>query len=327
MSSSTAQSPLQPPLSSPLSALSPPSASETIPSPQPSPQVPDSTEIDSIPPPQPPLPLVDPIFQSQSFSTTSYGPSIQIAGKYVNIFGLYTFIVSVASAIPYYVGLKAVKAWLETKPEEERESYKDYDNVGKLWSKGWLASTFSYPTVINPHLLNTVSGGCLIVANHASWLDIPALCTVLDRPFKFIAKGELTAVPLIGLQLEGGNHVLITRDDRRSQLRTFKEATGYLRSGTPIMAFPEGGRTDDGRLGEFKNGVFSMAVKTGVPIIPVSICNANAVMPKDAMFPVMRGEGKLRIVIHDKVEVEGRKEEDISREVRERIKSALPKSQ
>lgn len=216
---------------------------------------------------------------------------------------------------------------MESKPEEEREGYKDYDNVGKLWSKGWLASTFSYPTVINPHLLNSVPGGCLIVANHASWLDIPALCTVLDRPFKFIAKGELTAVPLIGLQLEGGNHVLITRDDRRSQLKTFKEATGYLRSGTPIMAFPEGGRTDDGRLGEFKNGVFSMAIKTGVPIIPVSICNANAVMPKDAMFPVMRGEGKLRIVIHDKVEVEGRKEEDISREVRERIKSALPKSQ
>jgi len=62
--------------------------------------------------------------------------------------------------------------------------------------------------------------------------------------------------PPLPPQLEGGKHVLITREDRRSQLKTFKEAIGYLNSGIPIMAFPEGGRTEDGRLGEFKNGVF-----------------------------------------------------------------------
>jgi 1-acyl-sn-glycerol-3-phosphate acyltransferase len=138
---------------------------------------------------------------------------------------------------------------------------------------------------------------------------------------------QLPKVPLIGLQLSGGNHVLIDRSDRRSQLKTFKEATGYLSSGVPIMAFPEGGRSPTGRLGSFKSGVFSMAVRTGVPIIPVTICNAHAVMPTGYMFPVQPGEGKVRIVVHEKVEVGGRKEEDIKMEVWERIKSALPEGQ
>ena len=70
-----------------------------------------------------------------------------------------------------------------------------------------------------------------------------------------------------------------------------------------------------------------MAVKTGVPIIPITICNANAVMPKDAMFPVQPGLGKVRIIIHDQVDVEGKVEEGIKVEVREKIKSALPISQ
>ena len=81
-----------------------------------------------------------------------------------------------------------------------------YDKTGKIWSKTWLTMTNSYPTITgNLERLKAgdEGGACLFVANHASWLDIPVLCTVLDPVFKFIAKGELAKVPCIGTQLSG----------------------------------------------------------------------------------------------------------------------------
>jgi 1-acyl-sn-glycerol-3-phosphate acyltransferase len=100
-----------------------------------------------------------------------------------------------------------------------------YDQTGKLWSKAWLALTDSYPSMSGENIENVLNHSmgvhdddddddddagmdgqntaCLFVANHASWLDIPVLCTVLDPVFKFIAKGELSNVPCIGQQLTG----------------------------------------------------------------------------------------------------------------------------
>lgn len=83
-----------------------------------------------------------------------------------------------------------------------------YDRTGKIWAKAWLSMTNSYPTISGDVSRLSLEkekemGACLFVANHASWLDIPVLCTVLDPVFKFIAKGELAKVPCIGQQLIG----------------------------------------------------------------------------------------------------------------------------
>jgi 1-acyl-sn-glycerol-3-phosphate acyltransferase len=80
-----------------------------------------------------------------------------------------------------------------------------YDATGKLWAKSWLTLVNSMPSYSGEveQIREGSSGPCLYVANHASWLDIPILCTVLDPVFKFIAKGELRGVPCIGQQLVG----------------------------------------------------------------------------------------------------------------------------
>lgn len=80
-----------------------------------------------------------------------------------------------------------------------------YDKTGKIWAKTWLTLTDSFPTSSGEidYLKEGEKGACLYVANHASWLDIPVLCTILDPVFKFIAKGELRAIPCIGQQLVG----------------------------------------------------------------------------------------------------------------------------
>lgn len=237
-----------------------------------------------------------------------------------------------------------------------------YDGTGKLWSKAWLSMIGCFPSLSGDIdlLKEGGHGPCLYVANHASWLDIPILCTVLDPVFKFIAKGELKQVPCIGQQLEGvstesiertcsgrrrrylvdqptdtywrlfsnlypqGDHILIDREDRRSQLRTFKEGISWLRKGVPLMAFPEGKRSDDGRLIDFKGGLFSMAVKTGVPIVPLTISHAHAVMPSHALLPVQSGRGKLHVHVHAPIDSTGRTDAELSELVRKVFLSDLP---
>lgn len=204
-----------------------------------------------------------------------------------------------------------------------------YDYTGKVWSRTWLTIADSYPTISGDveRLTDNDLGACLFVANHASWLDIPVLCTVLDPVFKFIAKGELKDIPCIGQQLVGGKHIMIDREDRRSQLRTFKEGVAYLTNGVPLMAFPEGKRSQDGRLAEFKGGIFSMANKANVPIVPISISNTHEIMPSNALFPFQKGRGKLHVHVHEPIYAEGRKEKELAELVKIKLLSRMPLTQ
>jgi hypothetical protein len=120
---------------------------------------------------------------------------------------------------------------------------------------------------------------------------------------------------------------LLDREDRRSQLRTFKEGMQWLKSGVPIMAFPEGKRSPDGRLTTFKGGIFSMAVKAQVPIIPLTICNTHAVMPSFSLFPIQQGAGKLHVHVHNAIETQGKTESELADLVREAFLAHLPYDQ
>ncbi len=124
-----------------------------------------------------------------------------------------------------------------------------------------------------------------------------------------------------------GKHIMIDREDRRSQLRTFKEGVGLLKNGMSLMAFPEGKRSNDGKLDEFKGGIFSMAVKAGVPIVPISISNTHAIMPANSLFPVQKGKGKLHLHVHEAISVEGRKEDELAALVKEALLLKMPLDQ
>lgn len=244
--------------------------------------------------------------------------------KVVNPFGLWCLLVSLITGPIWMLAMKIVHKM------DHDENRALYDMTGKIWSKTWLTLTNSYPTVSgNMERLKAGNdaGACLFVANHASWLDIPVLCTVLDPVFKFIAKGELSKVPCIGTQLSGGEHILIDREDRRSQLKTFKEGINYLKNGVPIMAFPEGQRSKDGHLMEFKGGLFAMAAKTNVPIVPITLSHTHSVMPSNALFPVQPGSGKLHVHVHDAIDTTGKSEEELVALVRESFLKTLPLEQ
>lgn len=124
-----------------------------------------------------------------------------------------------------------------------------------------------------------------------------------------------------------GNHILIDREDKRSQLRTFKDAISWLKQGVPIMAFPEGMRSKDGRLMDFKRGLFSLATKAGVPIVPITLSNTHAVMPSFSYFPVQSGSGKIHIHVGEPIDSSGRTEVELEELVRAEFVAHLPPTQ
>jgi len=118
----------------------------------------------------------------------------------VNAFGLWCAAVSLFTGPLWMAAMTAVGMITEWN-EEWDPNRAIFDTTGKIWAKVWLTMTNSFPTISGEPLVS--DRPCLYVANHASWLDIPVLCTVLDPVFKFIAKGELQKVPCIGQQLHG----------------------------------------------------------------------------------------------------------------------------
>jgi len=250
--------------------------------------------------------------------------------KRLNVYGISLIFISLLTCPIWALAMTITNKVNEAFPDlDPNRSF--YDSTGKIWSKVWLSLAGSTPTVsgdVEEMSLREKNGqACLYVANHASWLDIPVLCTVLDPVFKFIAKGELGKLPCIGQQLRGGNHIMIDREDRRSQLRTFKEGVGWLKNGVPLMAFPEGMRSPDGKLMKFKGGVFSMAVKSKVPIVPISISNTHAIFPGNALMPVQSGEGKLHVHVHPAIDCEGKTDTELEELVCTALLSKIPLDQ
>ena len=120
-------------------------------------------------------------------------------------------------------------------------------------------------------------GPCVFVANHRSYYDIPLLLASLDKPYGILAKEELEKIPLLSRWMKLLGCVFVQRDDVRASVRALNDATAIVESGRSFIIFPEGTRYkgEEGGAGEFKAGAFRIAIKTGVPVVPVAISGAR----------------------------------------------------
>jgi len=125
-------------------------------------------------------------------------------------------------------------------------------------------------------------GAAVIVANHASLADILVLYMLL-RPFKWVSKAELGRVPFVGWMLWLNDYVLVQRGDRESIRGMIDHCNRHLSAGSPLLLFPEGTRTLDGKLLPFKEGGFKLAREHGVPVIPVAVSGTYAAFPKTGL--------------------------------------------
>ncbi len=123
----------------------------------------------------------------------------------------------------------------------------------------------------------------IYVSNHASMFDIPAVLAGIPNDVNLVFKKELSRIPIWGWALRYGHFIMIDRTNPRNAMESLERAAETIRNGKSVLLFAEGTRTKDGKLQPFKRGAFTLAVKSKVPVVPVTINNTFSILPKGSL--------------------------------------------
>jgi len=140
----------------------------------------------------------------------------------------------------------------------------------------------------------------VIMCNHQSHFDVLAFYGHWFRQFRWVMKQELRKVPGLGWGCEGVGHIFIDRSDRQKAIASLEAARPLLKGGISVLFFPEGTRSDDGRMLSFKKGGFMMALQLDLPILPVTISGSRHVLPNKT-FKLL--PGSIRIQVHEPIDI------------------------
>ncbi len=164
----------------------------------------------------------------------------------------------------------------------------------------------------------------IFASNHQGWFDIFAALGKLPVRFSWLAKEELFKIPILGHAMYKAGYIPIDRKNHRKALTSMNRAAEVIRQGTSVFIFPEGTRSADGVMRDFKKGGFVLAAKSQQPIVPVSISGSYRILPKESW---VIHPGEIRFAISKPIQTSGvdNKSRDILMEqVREAIRSNLP---
>lgn len=126
-------------------------------------------------------------------------------------------------------------------------------------------------------------GTCLFVANHTSTMDAPAVVGAIPRRIAILLKESLFRWPVVGRAFLSARFIPVNRKSHESAISSMDKATVALRNGQSFLIYPEGTRSPDGRLQNFKKGAVMMAIHSGVQIVPVVCSGAHRVMVKKSL--------------------------------------------
>jgi 1-acyl-sn-glycerol-3-phosphate acyltransferase len=165
---------------------------------------------------------------------------------------------------------------------------------GVAWARSLtLASWVRVKVAGREHL--TPGQSYVILSNHQGAYDILALYGFLGREFRWVMKEELRKVPFLGWGCAAIGHIFVDRKNSARAIASLEAAKSHLVGGVSVVLFPEGTRSDDGRLLPFKKGGFTIARQIDLPILPVSITGSNGILPKSCLFP---RPGTVRVRFH-----------------------------
>lgn len=159
----------------------------------------------------------------------------------------------------------------------------------------------------------------IYASNHQSAFDIFTLLAHLEVHFKFILKQELMKVPLLGMAMRRAKYIEINRSDPREAIKSINRAAERIKNGASVLIYPEGTRSNDGRLQPLKKGGFHMALRSGCSIVPITIIDSYKIMPKGSLR-INRGD--IKMIIGKPVSPEGYNKhnlDDLVEKVRNRM--------
>lgn len=135
----------------------------------------------------------------------------------------------------------------------------------------------------------------IFVANHQGAFDIWSIYGYLDHNFKWLMKKELESIPLVGYACKKAGHVFVDDTKITSIRETITESEQKLRDGMSLVIFPEGSRSWDGKMTEFKRGAFMLAAEFRLPVVPITIDGSFRAMPRTTYCA---RPGKITLTIH-----------------------------
>ena len=160
-------------------------------------------------------------------------------------------------------------------------------NPGALYWAGARGTMFFVRAVgVRVHVKGTERippGTCLFVANHTSSADAPAVVNAIPRRIAILLKKSLFNWPIVGQAFTLAHFIPVERSKHESAIASLEKAIEAMRDGQSFLIYPEGTRSPYGRLQEFKKGAVVMAIKAGVPIVPVACSGAHHVMEKRSL--------------------------------------------
>lgn len=168
----------------------------------------------------------------------------------------------------------------------------------------------------------------VVVCNHQSQYDIFLVYGWLKLDLKWVLKAELRKAPGVGIGCEKAGHIFVDRSNPEQARKAVSSALADVGNGVGVLFFAEGTRSPDGRLRPFKKGAFRVATSQKLPILPVTLIGTRDIQkPKSLMiFP-----GRIRMVIHPAIEVDGSEDAEtilnLMTRTRDAIASALPAAQ
>ena len=192
-------------------------------------------------------------------------------------------------------------------------------SIGRLWSR--ILLFLSGVTVEIKGTENLLQDGPQILAsNHQGAFDILALQAFIPMQFRWVAKKSLFKIPIVGWSMSLAGYIGIERERASSAYKSIEAAAERIKNGTSVLIFPEGTRSNTGKLLPFKRGGFLLATKSGVPVVPVSIQGTTDIMKKES---ILIRPGPVKIVVGKPIATSGMDEKPLMEKVRKAIEEGF----
>jgi 1-acyl-sn-glycerol-3-phosphate acyltransferase len=173
--------------------------------------------------------------------------------------------------------------------------------VAQAWAKVLLVLSLSPVELVGAEKLR-LHEVAVYASNHLSYYDTPVLFAKLPFQFRILAKQSLWKVPFIGWYLNRSGQVPVDSSNARSAVASLGRGVATLKSGLPLLLFPEGGRAADGRTQTFLSGCAFMAIKAGVPLVPLTLAGTYELLPIHTYHLMPR---PLKVIVGDPISTAG----------------------